>query len=82
MITENGNIVDHVLVVDVAQDAGLFYYCGYFKNGVPVNSTEYTDAVKIPYKEEAQRLCDKMNEFNSHFKYHVEDHMYMSEPKV
>ena len=44
---------------------------------LPNNSTEYTEAVKSPFKDEAEMLCAKLNENNFSFKYHVEEHMYM-----
>lgn len=44
---------------------------------VPVNTNDYTEAVKLVYEEEAKVLCAKLNEAQDHFTYHVEEHMYM-----
>jgi hypothetical protein len=69
--------MDQVLVCDVSDNGRLYYYCGYFKKGIPVNSNDYTKAMKIPYPKEAQALCDLINnQENSSFKYHVEEHAY------
>lgn len=88
MKIEKGQICDYVLVCDVSVgDGSLIYYCGYFENidhptikRIPKNSTEYAEAVKIPYKDEAEELCKKLNECQHSFKYHVEEHMYMFDP--
>lgn len=56
----------------------LYYYCGYFESGIPINTTKYEKAMKIPYEKEAQEICDRINrQKNSPFKYHVEEHAYM-----
>lgn len=85
-------IVSYVLVCDVSDNGQLYYYTGYFSqlklnNGgkikdifFPVNDTDYTLAVKLQFKDEAQTLCDNLNRISDTFKYHVEDHMYSSKP--
>lgn len=71
--------MDFVLVCDVSDNGQLYYYCGYFENGMPVNSNDYTVAAKTPYKNEAEILCTKINNLKKcPFKYHVEEHAYTS----
>jgi len=77
------------LVTDVSDNGQLYYYCGYFKDAffpknvqkvvkIPANTNNYMLAMKIPYKEEAELICEKINEQHMMpFKYHVERHMYM-----
>lgn len=33
--------------------------------------------MKIPFEDEAQEICDRINELKTAFKYHVEEHAYM-----
>jgi hypothetical protein len=70
-------MVDYVLVSDVSDNGMLYYYCGYFEGGIPINTLKYEKAMKIPYQKEAQEICDRVNAMkNCPFKYHVEEHMY------
>ncbi len=80
------NEVDYVLVSDVSSDGQLSYYTGYFKLvkkrfSMPVNSSKYTEALKIAYKNEAQTLCDNINKQKCGFSYHVEEHAYFETPE-
>lgn len=70
------NEVDYVLVLDVSDNTKLYYYSGYYQHGMPINTQEYTEAVKFPYKDEAQLLCNKINNQKGAFQYHVEEHAY------
>lgn len=79
---QNIERLDYVLVSDVSDNSMLYYYSGYYVEStimhIPMNTTKYVEALKIPYAEEAQTLCDKMNaQIKNPFKYHVEEHMYM-----
>lgn len=69
--------VSYVLVTDVTDNGRLYYYAGYYKFSRPYNTNDYTEALKIPFEDEAQTLCDSLNRHNKSFTYHVEDHMYM-----
>jgi len=75
------NILNYVLVCDVTDNGRLYYYTGHFStNGMyslPVNTNEYTEAMKLSFKDEAEMCCKKLNENNKSFTYHVEEHMYM-----
>lgn len=81
------NSVDYVLVCDVVPNNALWYYAGYFTKlasnyeTLPKNTNDYTQAMKIPYRDEAQEICDEINNLTqqgvkSPFIYHVEEHMY------
>lgn len=82
--------VDYVLVCDVSPGSELYYYTGYYipvisNSLIPQNTNEYSKAMKIPYKEEAQEICNEINkqaltktkEIKSYCTYHVEEHMYI-----
>ena len=78
-INENLNL-DYILVLNVSDCNELYYYEGYYdfnKSNYSNNTTEYSNALKIYYKEEAEKLCNKINSQNMPFKYHVEEHCYM-----
>lgn len=76
-VNKKEGAISYVLVVDVSDNVQLYYYCGYYKNGVSINSVDYTKAMKIPFKDEAEYICSKINEQKNQCQYHVEEHMYM-----
>lgn len=79
--------VSYVIVSDVSDTGQLYYYTGYFKPidadailtpWLPVNSTDYTKALKMPFRDEAESLCEEINKLKKcAFKYHVQEHAYM-----
>ena len=76
MVNKKEGSISYVLVTDVTDNGKLYYYQGYFLNGRPVNGNEYTEAMKIPFKDEAQFICNLINMQPTPFKYHVEEHAY------
>jgi len=75
-----------VLVCDVTDNGKLYYYMGYFTEVYfgpgdtplyPNNTNDYVFAMKIPFKDEAQHICDEINKLDTPYKYHVEGHQYM-----
>lgn len=83
---EKGDNSDYVLVSKAIAETllgGLLYYEGYYRTtssgvAMPVMTNDYVKAIKIPYKDEAERLC---NEINKDFAIHstelvVQDHCY------
>lgn len=70
------DILSYVLVNDVSDSGQLYYYTGYYFNGIPVNTNNYTEAVKNCFEDEAKELCIKLNSSNKVFNYHVEEHCY------
>lgn len=86
IITMEGNLYNEVnaksgftsysLVTDVTDNGQLYYYGGYFAFSNPFNTNNYSLALKIPFKEEAEELCKKLNVHNKLFTYHVEEHQY------
>lgn len=73
-------VISYVLVSDVTDNGQLYYYTGYYKGFSPNNTNNYVEAMKIPFKDKAQSICDKLNdpkEYFLTFKYHVEEHAYM-----
>jgi len=84
MINKKEGFVSYVLVCDV--DNGIIcYYTGWFRlvkgarfqRSIPQNSNDYIYAMKIPFKDEAELICSKINKLETAFKYHVEEHMYI-----
>lgn len=74
--------VSYVLVCDTSHSNDLWYYRGFYIAGLPQNSTKFVEAMKIPFKDEAQIICDEMNkqstsQLKNAFKYHVEEHAYI-----
>ena len=61
MTNKKEGSISYVLVLDVSDNEQLYYYCGYFKNGIPINSVDYVKAMKIAFKDEAEEICDKIN---------------------
>lgn len=91
MEAKKGDINDYVLVVDVTDNGQLYYYTGYYslyggdKIPIPANTQDYAKALKIAYKDEAELLCETINritEFSSPFRYHVEEHAYFQNIKT
>lgn len=83
-INKKEGFVSYVLVCDVTDNSQLYYYCGYFKylnqsdEMVPINTNDYTKAMKIPFKDEAELICEEINKPKyKPFTYHVEEHVYM-----
>ena len=72
-------ILDYVLVPDVVAGNEICYYAGYYMSGYPMNEKDYTKALKIAYKNEAESLCKIINE-TTQFPYHVEEHCYINVP--
>ena len=72
-------ILDYVLVPNVVPGNEIWYYAGYYSNGAPKNENEYSKALKIAYKNEAETLCKIINE-STPFPYHVEEHCYSDVP--
>jgi hypothetical protein len=59
-------IPNYVLVSNADHNGILYYYTGFYSetpNGkaFPLNTPEYAKAMKIPYKDEAQHICDQIN---------------------
>jgi len=76
-INKKEGFVSYVLVSDVSDTGLLSYYTGYYKFSNPFNTNDYTKAMKIPFKDEAENLCKELNIHNKVFTYHVEEHAYM-----
>ena len=73
---KNG-VLNYVLEVDVLQDAGTFYYMGYFHLAVPMNTTDYQQAAKFVFRDEAETLCEIINSLELNpVKYRVCEHVY------
>ncbi len=77
---DKSNILCYVLVANDAIDLhyyeGYCIYSEYLKMIIPQCSRNFTDAVKIIFKDEAEALCKIVN---GHYEiqFHVEEHMYM-----
>lgn len=76
--------VSYSLVCDVSDNGQLYYYAGYFVSSnnehvpaIPVNTNDYSKALKLPFRDEAQQLCDDINKLKIPFRYTVEEHIYM-----
>jgi hypothetical protein len=79
-------VLSYVLVPNTLPDNGkLYYYVGYFqvvkfKNkiiSVAQSSDDYSKAMKIPFKDEAEEICLGLNKNTDGEKFHVEEHMCM-----
>lgn len=69
--------IDYVFVTDVTDNGQLYYYAGRYTTGnVPLNTNNYSEAYKTPYKQFAEMYCKSLNR-NPSFRYHVEEHMYV-----
>ena len=64
----------------------LFYYTGYFNSlhenvimcpWKPVISPNYNDAMKLQFKDEAEKICAELNRVQPNIHYRVEEHMYV-----
>jgi len=83
----NKKDLNYVLVPDVIAGGILTYYTGYFNlkiigpNKKPIifaaTDPDFSKAMKIPYKEEAELICIGVNENTMCGSFHVEEHMYM-----
>lgn len=79
--------VIYVLVADVSDNGRLYYFDGlrydldYFiktskKLAVPINTQEFNKSKKFIDKQQAEKICEYVNEEQKSFKYHVEEHSY------
>lgn len=73
---EKSGAISYVLVVDVSDTGNLYYYTGIFDNDIPINTINYIEALKMQFKDECEILCNKLNDKNKYFLYHVEEHGY------
>lgn len=84
---EKDGKLNYVLVVNVSHSASLYYYTGYFKNVstlsssmpnyLPNNTKDYSLAMKLMFEDEAENMCEILNEMQCSFQYHVEEHIYV-----
>lgn len=81
-----GKLLDYVLVANVVYPVPN-YYSGYWNKAeqtegiietlyYPVGTYDYTKAMKIAYKDEAQTICDEINNQMKFDYYRVEEHCY------
>lgn len=65
---------NYLIEVDVvSNDAIPYYYCGYFSNGLPVNSEDIKEALVVAGKGNAEELCYKLNKVPLIYTYHIKE---------
>lgn len=65
--------MEYVLVCDVSDNGKYYYYCGYYENGVPVNTNTFSKAMVVSTYSLAKSICENINnQKNCPFKYFVE----------